>query len=218
MERKYPSDAYQGFRASLPDWLIGLPTAADQERAIRLLQLRPGDCVCDVACGSGYNLHKLVRAVKPDGLVIAVEDNPSLLARSEEKVRHSGWANVRLLNELDVDQFERRAVDGIIVSYNPPIFLQRHDLLRAAWQLLKQGGRMALVAGRCTTPVGRAVGPAVKLFLRLAGHGEDWRYWLVHEPWKYLGELSAGRLWVETRWGFQYLLWAEKGEGSVETA
>lgn len=210
MEPKYPADAYEGFRAALPDWFIGLATAADQEKAVRHLQLHAGDCVCDAACGSGFNLHRLVRAVGTDGLVIAVEDNPNLLARSEAKVKRAAWANVRLLDAMDADRFERRYVDGMIVSYNPPIFLQRHDLLESAWQLLKPGGRIALVAGRCTTPIGRAIGPAVRQFLRLAGHGSDWRYWLVHEPWEHLGQLSAGRLWVEARWGFQYVLWAEK--------
>ena len=197
----------------MPDWLIGLPTAPDQERAVRLLGLRPGDCVCDAACGSGYNLRRLVRAVGPEGLVMAVEDSPHLLARAEDKVRRGGWANVRLLREMDPAQFERRPVDWIIVSYNPPILLQRRDLLEAAWQLLKPGGRLSLVAGRCTTPVGRAVGPLVKLGLRLAGHDADWHYWTVHEPWSYLEELSPGKVWVETRLGFQYLLWAEKPPG-----
>ena len=158
----------------MPDWFIGLPTAADQERAVRLLQLRPGDCVCDAACGPGYNVARLVRAVGPEGLVVAVEDNPNLLARAQEKIKRGGWANVRLLRELDPEQFERRPVDGIIVSYNPPIFLQRQDLLEAAWQLLKSGGRIALVAGRLTTPVGRAVGPFVKAGLKLLGHSRDY--------------------------------------------
>jgi len=217
MERKYPSDAYRGFRASLPDWFIGVPTAGLQERAVRRLQLRPGQCVCDAACGSGFNLRRLVRAVGPDGLVIAVEDNPNLLAKSAGKVRHAGWTNVRLQEELDASQFEHNAIDGIIVSYNPPIFLQRRDLLSAAWAALKPGGRLALVAGRCTTPVGRVVGPGVRVVLRLAGHGSDWRYWLLHEPWNYLAELSAGNLWVAPRWGFQYLLWAEKPKGPAAT-
>ena len=212
-EPKYPPEAYRGFRAHLPDWFIGLPTAADQERAVRLLQLRPGDCVCDAACGPGYNIARLVRAVGPDGLVIAVEDNPHLLARAEEKIKRGGWANVRLLRELDPEQFERRQVDGIIVGYNPPILLQRRDLLEAAWQLLKPGGRMALCAGRCTTLLGRVLGtPFVKVGLKLAGHPGDYHYWTVHEPWEPLRELSSGEICVEPRWGgFQYLLWAEKG-------
>ena len=132
-------------------------------------------------------------------------------ARTEEaKVKRRDWANVRLLGELDAQRFQRRPVDGILVSYNPPIFLQRPDLLETAWQLLKPGGRLALVAGRCTTFPGRLVGPFVKLGLTLFGHATDWHYWTVHEPWKHLEELADGNVEVEPRLGFQYLLWAEK--------
>ncbi len=212
MEPKYPPDAYRGLRAALPDWFIGLPTAADQARAVRRLELRPGNWVLDAACGPGFNLARLVQAVGADGLVIAVEDNPHLLARAQDKVKRAGWTNVLLLTELDSEQFERRPIDAVIVSYNPPIFLQRPDLLETAWQLLKPKGRMALVAGRCTTFVGRALGLFVKPGLRLAGHPADWHYWTVHEPWKRLEELSQGRLSIELRWGFQYLLWAEKSD------
>jgi len=211
VEPKYPPDAYRGFRAALPDWFIGLPSAADQERVVRLLGLRPGDCVCDAACGPGFNIARLAQAVGSDGLVIAVEDSPHLLARAEHKVKHDGWANVRLLSDIDPEQFPKKPVDAVVVSYNPPIVLQRPDLLAAAWQILKPGGRMALVAGRCTTLIGRLLGtPFVKVGLNLAGHSRDWHYWTVHEPWKHLEELSGGNLWVEPRRGFQYLLWAEK--------
>jgi hypothetical protein len=40
MEPKYPSEAYRGFRARLPDWLIGIPYARSLEHAVRLLELR----------------------------------------------------------------------------------------------------------------------------------------------------------------------------------
>jgi len=143
MDAKYPSDAYRGCRARLPDWLVGVPYARYLERAVRLLELKEGDSVCDVACRPGYNLSRLVRAVGQSGLVTAVEDNPHLLARAQQKVERAGWQNVKLLAELDPERIERRPVSGIIIGYNPPIFLQRHDLLETAWALLEPGGRLS---------------------------------------------------------------------------
>lgn len=210
MEPKYPSEAYRGFRARLPDWLIGIPYARSLEHAVRLLELKEGDCVCDVACGPGYNLSRLTRAVGANGLVTAVEDNPHLLARAKQKVDRAGWQNVRLHAELDPDLIERTPVDGIIIGYNPPIVLQRHDLLETAWALLKPGGHLSAVGARCTTPAGRLVGPLIKLGLIVLGHPRDWHYWTVHQPWQYLKDLSKGNMSVEPKLGFEYILCAEK--------
>ena len=209
MSSKNPPDAYRGFRSRLPDWLIGIPTARDQGRVVSMLDLKPGDCVCDASCGPGFNLRRLVKAVGPRGLVVAVEESEHLLARAGEKAARSGWANVRLSNRMEAALFEQRPVDGIIVSYNPPIFLQREDLLLSAWELLKPGGRLSLVAGRCTTPTGRMMGPLVRGGLMLLGHGNDWHYWTVHEPWAQLSEL-CDELTVKPYAGFQYLLLARK--------
>jgi SAM-dependent methyltransferase len=204
-------------RARLPDWLIGVPCARYLDRAVRLLALRAGDSICDIACGPGYTLSRLVRAVGPGGLVTAVEDNPHLLSRARRKVERAGWENVRLLASLDPERIVRVPVDGIIIGYNPPIVLQRDDLLEAAWAILKPGGRLSAVGARCTTPAGRLAGPLVRLGLVLLGHPGDWHYWIACEPWQYLGELSGGKTSVEPRLGFGYILWAgidQQGNGS----
>jgi hypothetical protein len=101
VQAKYPARAYRGVRADIPDWLIGVPYARSLERAVQLLGLRPGDSACDVACGPGYNISRLVRAVGSRGMVTAVEDNPHLLACARRKVERAGWQNVRLLASVD---------------------------------------------------------------------------------------------------------------------
>jgi SAM-dependent methyltransferase len=212
MSAKYPPSAYSGARARLPDWFVGAPYARYLDRAVELLELGDGDSVCDVACGPGYNLPRLVRAVGPGGQVTAVEDNPHLLSRARQKVKRASWTNVTLLDSLDAGQIPRVPVDGIIIGYNPPIALQRLDLLEAAWAMLKPGGRLSAVGARCTTRAGRLAGPFVRFGLTLVGHPGDWRYWTVHEPWRHLEEISAGKTMVEPKLGFEYVLWAEKSQ------
>lgn len=191
MPAKYPPGAYRGVRARFPGWFIGIPYARYLDRAVRLLDLSDGDSVCDVACGPGYNLPRLVHAVGPGGLVTAVEDNPHLLSRARHKAERAGWTNVRLLASLDPAQIPRAPVDGIIIGYNPPIVLQRPDLLEAAWAILKPGGRLSAVGARCTTPAGRLAAPLVRLGLTIVGHPSDWHYWTAHDPWRQLGDLSG---------------------------
>jgi SAM-dependent methyltransferase len=212
MQAKYPPSAYSGVRARLPDWLVGVPAAAYLDRAVGLLALRDGDSACDIACGPGYNISRLVRAVGPSGLVTAIEDNPHLLSRARGKVDQAGWGNVKPLASLDPEQIPRVPVDGIIIGYNPPIVLQRPDLLEAAWAILKPGGRLSAVGARCTTRAGRLAGPVLKLGLGFLGHPRDWHYWTVHQPWLHLGELAGGKVSVVPKLGFEYILWAEKAQ------
>ena len=130
MRAKYPASAYRGVRANVPGWLIGGPSARYLERAVQMLELQPGDGAYDVACGPGYNISRLVRAVGSGGMVTAVEDNPHLLACARGKVERAGWPNVRLLARLGPARTPH--ADGMIIGYNPPIALQRPDLLEAA--------------------------------------------------------------------------------------
>jgi len=140
--------------------------------------------------------------------VTAIEDNPYRLSRAQRKVEQAGWANVKLLASLDPEQIQRVPVDGIIIGYNPPIVLQRPGLLEAAWAILKPGGRLSAVGARCTTPAR----PLLKLGLGFLGHPRDWHYWTVHEPWQHLAELAQGKMSVEPKLGFEYILWAGKAQ------
>jgi protein-L-isoaspartate O-methyltransferase len=118
---KYRPGAYRGDGARPTDRLIGVPYALYLDRAVGLLDLRDGGSVCDVACGPGCKLPRLVRAVGPGGQVTAVEDNPHLLSRAQQKAERAGCTNVTLLASPDPKQIPRAPVDGITIGYNPPI-------------------------------------------------------------------------------------------------
>src|SRR5262249_40331658 len=155
-EPKYPDRAYRGFRARIPDWFIGVPLARFPRDAVERLGVRPGDRVLDLSCGSGFALGWLSEAVGPAGPGLAVQDNRYLQARAEAKARAMGWTNVRFSEA--VDESASAGVEGIFISYNPPVVLQRPDILGPAWELLSAGRRLVCVGGRATTASSRFVG------------------------------------------------------------
>lgn len=208
MEPKYPDLAYRGFRARLPDWFIGIPLARRLRGAVDLLALLPGERVLDLSCGSGFALRWLWEAVGPEGQLLAVEDNRHLRARAEGRARARGWTNVRFFEALD--QATATGVDGIFISYNPPIVLQRPEFLDQAWELLSAGRRLVCVGGRATTASGRLVGPFIWIALKVAGHPGDFHYWRVHEPWHHLADLASADVEVQIFAGFEYVLCATK--------
>jgi hypothetical protein len=76
-----------------------------------------------------------VRADIPDWLIGV--PYARYLERAVQLLERAGWQNVRLLASLDPVQIPH--ADGIIIGYNPPIVLQRPDLLEAAWVILRPG-------------------------------------------------------------------------------
>jgi len=113
-----------------------------RERTIDKLELRAGDRVLDVACGTGLSLEALRRAVGPDGEVVGVEVSPEMMAIARERVADAGWTNVRLL---------RSAVETAVIPgcFDAVLFHFTHDVMRSPQGLRQiftavgQGGRVA---------------------------------------------------------------------------
>jgi len=61
---------------------------------ITRLQLRPGNHVLDVACGSGASAIPAAEAVAPDGTVLAIDLAERLLALGEAKAARRGLKNI----------------------------------------------------------------------------------------------------------------------------
>ena len=120
-------------------------TMALRRRTIDLLELRAGDVVLDVACGTGLSFPLLRERVGPQGKVIGVELSPDMLAQAHARVTASGWTNVELVQAAMEDAPIRDALDAILFNYT-------HDVLRspAALQRIfahaRPGARVA-VAG-----------------------------------------------------------------------
>ncbi len=84
-----------GWRASSYELQLA-PYEFIRRMAVQHLQLRPGDCVLDLGCGTGMSLPMLRDAVGAAGRVVGVDLSPDMLAVARERVRRERWANVEL--------------------------------------------------------------------------------------------------------------------------
>lgn len=64
--------------------------------ALRHLNLRAGEAVLDIGCGTGSALARLRDAVGPQGRVVGVDYSPRMLASAHRRVREQAWTNVEL--------------------------------------------------------------------------------------------------------------------------
>ena len=65
------------------------------ELLVERLDVRPGMSVLDAGCGPGRLTLPLSKAVGPAGEVVALDGQPAMLAKLEERLRTAGVVNVR---------------------------------------------------------------------------------------------------------------------------
>lgn len=91
-----------------------------RRRAVARLELKPGDRVLEVGCGTGRNFRQLTAAVGATGEIVGVDFTPAMLAVARRQCQRQGWKNVELL-EHDAASYELPVpVDGVLFSLPTP--------------------------------------------------------------------------------------------------
>ncbi len=95
----------------------GYPQLTQRRRAVQALGLRPGDCVVDMACGTGLNFGLIEEAIGPAGRLVGVDLTDAMLARAQDRIERHGWSNVSLV-QADAASFDfPEDVDAILSTY-----------------------------------------------------------------------------------------------------
>jgi arsenite methyltransferase len=100
------------------------PTWPIRERTVAALQLRPGQRVLDVGCGTGLSLGLLRAAVGDAGVIYGFDQSPEMLALARRRVAQAGWSNVHLYEVPAQALRLPQPADAML-------FLYTHDILRS---------------------------------------------------------------------------------------
>lgn len=98
-------------------YLIAYRLWAYRKRAVQMLQLKPGDTVVEIGCGTGLNFPLLQKAVGKQGKIIGVDATDAMLNKAKEKVEKKGWENVDLVPGNALDYQFPAGVNGIISTF-----------------------------------------------------------------------------------------------------
>ena len=162
-----------------------------RDRAIKLMGLKPGDCVLDIGCGTGLNFPLLRDKVGPQGHVVGVDASAAMLAQARNRARN--WENVTLL-EVDAGHMSPRirpwTFDAMIVTYALSIIPDWTSAWDQALTQLRPGARVAVVDLALPTGIGRLFEPAARLACFAGGVA------LRREPWS-LVEAQLSRVSLE---------------------
>jgi ubiquinone/menaquinone biosynthesis C-methylase UbiE len=156
-------------------------------RTVELLDLKPGDRVLDVPCGSGASLVVAAHRVGPSGRVVGVDYAEQMVAVAEEKARSGGLTNAELsvtdMTHLDERQLE--PFDAVICSLGLFFVEDMPALARSLFGLVRPGsGRLgvAVFGEHVFDPMRQVFAETVR---ELAPTVE------VLEPWRRTEDLSV---------------------------
>ena len=136
------------------------------------LDLKPGERVVDIGCGSGPSFPHLSDRVGPSGHVLGFDYNAEMIERARRRVEQAGWPNVEVLH-ADATEVELSGFDAAIASYS---ISATHDVRATMLRVhaaLKPGGRLLVLDVRLE-PKGWSA-PLVRglaaIYRRIAGWG-----------------------------------------------
>lgn len=139
-----------GWRASAYELQLA-PYEFIRRMAVEYLQLRRGECVLDLGCGTGLSLPLLRDAVGPAGRVVAVDLSPDMLDVARQRVRREGWSNVELACAAVEDALLPRDADAALLHFTHDI-LQSPPALDRLLQHLRPGARIVATGLKWTAP------------------------------------------------------------------
>ncbi len=103
-------------------------------------EVRKGDRVLDVACGTGALTLAVAEIVGPDGHVIGLDANPQMLAVARRNPVEIEWLEGR----AEALPLPDKSFDAVVSQFGLMFFEDKPQALREMMRVLRPGGRLAV--------------------------------------------------------------------------
>jgi ubiquinone/menaquinone biosynthesis C-methylase UbiE len=195
------------------EWLLFVPPAL-RRTAASCLDLRAGDRVVELGCGTGRNLPYLREAVGPTGKVYGVDLSAGMLAKAAELRDDNGWDNVELIQADAAEFIPPEPLDGVLFGLSYNTMPHHRSVLQHAWRQLRPGGRIVIMDAKAPSGVGHTL--ALRFGIWLMRHtllGNP-----LIQPWTHLAAMAETFSMQEYLLGSYYICRGSKplAEGKAQ--
>ena len=117
-----------------------------RRRLVEELDIRPGERVIEIGCGTGGNFGAIQTKLRNSGELIGIDCSTPMIRKAAERVRRNGWANVRLVDlEYGQETITRGKADVVLFSYSLSMIADWELALACAHSELWPGGRIGVL-------------------------------------------------------------------------
>jgi ubiquinone/menaquinone biosynthesis C-methylase UbiE len=126
-------------------YFLGIREFAYRKMAAQALNLKRGDTVVEIGCGTGLNFNFLRQKVGSEGKIIGVDLTPEMLSAADKRIKQNGWSNITLVqSDAATYRFPVR-IDGIISTFALTLVPEYEMVIQRGAAVLSSGSRFVIV-------------------------------------------------------------------------
>lgn len=201
-ERDLICQRYNRIAVLIPffDWALFMP-AGLRKRAVDRLNLRCGDRVLEVGCGTGRNFPFLRQALGPEGRIYGVDLSEGMLREARKLCHRQQWTNFVLIQADAAQYVSQELFDGALFSFSYNTMPNHRSVLLQVWKQLRPGGRLVIVDAKLPGGLfGRLIRPLAVWLMKRTLLGNPFI-----RPWQYHAALVDDFRMEEFRFGSYYI-------------
>lgn len=125
--------------------LFGIRVNRYRQLTAKSLNLKPGDTVVELGCGTGLNFTYLQDQIGESGSIIGVDLTDAMLEVARQRVQDNGWKNVELV-QSDMAEYQfPSGIDAALSTLAITLVPEYDQVIQHAAEALKTGRRLAIL-------------------------------------------------------------------------
>lgn len=150
-EHERRSRAHYDRRAGLYDWanriaafLRGTSGTRERRKAVRRLQVKPGDRVLEVCVGTGTNMPALSKHIGQSGSIVGLDISRGMLGVCQRKAARQRLDPQLIEGEAGHLPFEDAAFDAVLHHGGIAEFGDKQSAINEMFRVVRPGGRVVI--------------------------------------------------------------------------